>query len=163
MKLIPYEKLVLKSALEIDELKQRLIYRTEPKKFWSFRGFAGNSKTYEGTIVGNSFELRRIINYRNDFRPYIVGEMKREGETTLIPIVFTPGTFVLVILGISGAGLSLANLYFLIKLAAVGTFEPPGIASLVVFGIFYLVILVSFRYEVSTSKKDLMKYFNASL
>ena len=67
MKYLPFENITYKSRLHSEEILKKIDEIIEPKKTFRISGVFGNNnhKPYEGNIVGNSFNITRLINYRN--------------------------------------------------------------------------------------------------
>ncbi len=64
MSFFPLENITYKTKLKEDEIIKRLSNFVEPRTFL-FGAFATNStKPYEGQISGQSFNIKRIINYQ---------------------------------------------------------------------------------------------------
>ena len=76
MNFLPHENLTYKTHLSKKEIIRRLRYETEPKQLIRIGSIFGRHKEYEGTINENSFEISRIISYRNSFLPRIKGEIE---------------------------------------------------------------------------------------
>jgi hypothetical protein len=74
--LLPFETLTIVTNLTFSEVLQKLDAIVEPPKTWRMAlRFQKYHKPYGGTITGNTFKLRRNINYRNSFLPIITGEI----------------------------------------------------------------------------------------
>lgn len=83
MKLIPFEKFIIKSDKDILELVSSLSENIEQKKHLRIK--RNNKKPYEGIVSVNSFKVNRIIYYQNPFLPSIIGELVKfkNGETVI--------------------------------------------------------------------------------
>ncbi len=70
---LPYSRIVLNSPFSPSELITRLQSQTEPRRLlrWS-----REHNVFEGEINGNHFCIRRIMDYRNSFRPEIYGQIE---------------------------------------------------------------------------------------
>jgi hypothetical protein len=79
MKFLPFEKLTYTTALKEDEIMWRLESILEEEKIIRLRiPFVKrkDGQPYEGSTNGNTFEMQRIINYRNSFLPVIEGRVE---------------------------------------------------------------------------------------
>lgn len=94
-KYLPFENYVMTSKLSVEEVKRRLADNIEPKKSLRLSVFnRGTNKPYEGEILGDTFTISRIINYRNSFLPVITGHISTFLGTTQINVKMRPMTFV---------------------------------------------------------------------
>lgn len=84
MKFFPFSKLVLNSALNVNELNSRLNEYVEPPKFSWFDCLRKTSKLYIGKISGQNFAIRQIRKGQNSFAPYIIGKIETHGTGTKI-------------------------------------------------------------------------------
>jgi hypothetical protein len=86
-KILPSKSLVYHSLLTKEELLERLrdAIETERINDLSSRDKI-NSKPYFGTIQNGSFNIRRVINYKNSFLPQINGEIKEDVNGTQIKV-----------------------------------------------------------------------------
>jgi hypothetical protein len=79
---LPYERVVLRTKVPADELMRRLAMEVEPRK--SFRSpFAGH-RTYQGELTGTTFNVARIIGYRNSFLPMLKGRVRPDGTGAVL-------------------------------------------------------------------------------
>src|SRR5687768_10407578 len=98
---LAFENYVLTSKLSIEEIKRRLVNNIEPKKSFSFFGFNKSSnKPYKGQIIGDTFTISRIINYRNSFLPVITGRISTFLGKTQINVKMRPVTSVLIFISV---------------------------------------------------------------
>lgn len=84
MNLLPYEHFTIQTHLSAEEVNRRLADSVEPRKM--VRWFSFNHKPYEGDVSSDSFNIRRIIHYRNSFLPQITGSIRSDLGRTLIEI-----------------------------------------------------------------------------
>lgn len=74
MRFFPYENINLETAFTEEEIYKRLNDFIEFDKSHRIGLYGTKSnKKYSGQIIGNSFYIKRIINYRNSFLPRIEG------------------------------------------------------------------------------------------
>lgn len=128
----------------------------EPRK--TFRWNRRNpDRPYEGEIGEHSFEIIRIINYRNSFLPVIKGRIIPEGlgsqidiELSLHPVVLV---FMLIWLGMVGQ----IGILFLIATIAEGKLEPAGFVPVGMFIFGCLLTVLGFKPEAERSKQFLQQ------
>ena len=86
-KTLPSKSLVYHSLLTKEELLERLrdAVETERSHDLSSRNKI-NSKSYLGTIQNGSFNIRRVINYKNSFLPQISGVISEDINGTQIKV-----------------------------------------------------------------------------
>ncbi len=161
VKFLPVENIIYKTPLTEDEVIKAVAEKTEPSKF---RFFSSNSsKTYEGKIEGKTFDISRIINYRNSFLPQISGAVSREPDGTAIkikmqlhPVVFV---FIFIFIGIAGL-IFFPVLFFLI---AKGEFKIELLLGLVFMIFPYALTMGGFKFESVKSKESLRELFKAKI
>jgi hypothetical protein len=82
---IPYCRIQLKSKLKTDEIERRLNEQLGP--FSPVSGILrGNHKYFQGSLENGNFKINRIINYRNSFKPVIIGRFQPEIDHTVIDL-----------------------------------------------------------------------------
>jgi hypothetical protein len=164
MKFLPTENITYKTRLKEDELIRRLSEFIEPEKTFRFDIFGGGStKPYEGQISGQTFNINRIINYRNSFLPIINGVIEKDFDGLTIKVKMRLHNFVIVFLYIWYAGVGLGFLAFLKQALSNSEFNP---ASMIPFGMLifaYALTMGAFKYESNKSKKDLQTIFEADI
>ncbi len=165
-KYLPFENYVITSKLSVEEVKTRLASNIEPKKSLRLSVFnRGSNKPYEGEILGDTFTICRIINYRNSFLPVITGHISTFTDKTQINVKMRPVTFVLLfislwlgIVGLVCLGIILAGLIQLKQILQNG-FSPM---ILIPFGMFLfgcLLTTLAFKAESKKSKEFLEQIF----
>ncbi|WP_000691820.1 hypothetical protein [Leptospira interrogans] len=100
MKIIPYEEYSLKSNLTVEEAISKLKANTEPNKL-----FGSGTKIFHGNINNDTFDICRIISYRNSFLPKIKGNIRSEANSIIIDIKMHlhPSVIVFMFIWFSGA------------------------------------------------------------
>ncbi|MFS4470678.1 hypothetical protein [Chryseobacterium sp. T20] len=91
MKYLPFERITYKTNLSEEEVLTRLSGFVEPKKFGLGRNYI---KEYEGSIHNNSFEISRVIQYRNSFLPQINGRIQNGNDGVKIQVTLSLHAFV---------------------------------------------------------------------
>lgn len=165
-KYLPFENYVLTSKLSVEEIKRRLADNIEPKKSLRLSIFnSGSSKPYEGHILGDTFTMSRIINYRNSFLPVITGHISTFLGKTQINVKMRPVTFVLVfislwlgIVGLVCLGIILVGLIQFKKVLQNG-FSPMILIPFAMFLFGCLLTTLAFKAESRKSKKFLHRMF----
>ena len=95
MKILPYESIIYETKLEPEEVLKKIDEITESEAYhkannhftynpnWYFRN--RSHKPYIGNIDENSFNIKRIIDYRNSVNPRIYGTVeKKSGKTKVL-------------------------------------------------------------------------------
>lgn len=162
-KFLPIENIVYKTKLSKEQILQKLNDNIEAEKSFGFGAHNYTySKPYIGQIVGNTFEIKRAISYRNSFLPQIKGEVYSDFNGTKIKVTMKPHTFVLVFMSIWFGGVFLACLATTFELFT-QKFSPFFLIpfGMLIFGI--VLIFGAFKTESATSKKDLSKILEAEI
>ena len=164
MKFLPTENIIYKTRLKEEEIIRRLSDSIEPEKTFRFGIFSsGTTKSYEGQINGQTFDIKRIISYRNSFLPRINGIIERDFDGMTIKVKMRLHIFVIVFLCIWCGGVGLGCIAFLTQAFSKSEFNP---ATLIPFGMLifvYALTMGSFKYESNKSKKDLRTIFEADI
>ena len=88
MKIIPIEKLTLVSNLSKSEVIKELISNTRPTQSFGFGSQkVENAKLFHGTIYGDNFNIKRVIDYRNSFLPEVNGKVIEKTKKDIIEIL----------------------------------------------------------------------------
>jgi hypothetical protein len=168
MKYLPFENITYKSNLNSEEIIKKIDEIIEPKKAFSVSGIFGNNKNnkpYEGNIVGNSFNITRLISYRNSFLPKIKGIIEKDYDGTKVNIKMRMNTFVIIFMFIWFGGVGIGCLAVLTSGFKFGNqnFEPMTLIpfGMLIFG--YALVTGGFKYESIKSKKYLAELFEAEI
>jgi hypothetical protein len=88
-----YSRCTLHTRLTVPEVLQRLSRIVRPRRSawqaieaglsWDHR----NEPPFVGTLTGGHFRIRRVIAYRNDFRPVITGHVRPDTSGSRIELV----------------------------------------------------------------------------
>ncbi len=164
-KFLPVENYTLKTKLSVEEVRNPIANKIEPKK--NFRFFAGKnnySKPYEGKIAGNSFTINRIINYRNSFLPVINGTTGTFVGKTQINIKMQPLIFVLIFMSVWLGIVGIVCLWMIItafihirEIGQIfeGGFSPIIFVPFVMFIVGSSITYFGFKFESKKSKEFL--------
>lgn len=164
MKFLPTENITYKTRLKEDEIIKRLSDFIEPEKtFWFGMFNRSSTKSYEGQIKGQRFNIKRIIKYRNSFLPRINGVIERDFDGLTIKVKMRLHIFVIVFLCIWCGGVGLGCIA-LLKQALNNS--DINLATLIPFGMLmfaYLLTMGGFKFESNKSKRDLQTIFEAEI
>ena len=165
MKYLPFENIIYRTELDSEEILQRLNENIEPKKTFRMTKIFGdnNHKPYEGDISGVSFNITRIISYRNSFMPIIKGNIEKDFNVTKINVKMRLHPLVLAFVLIWCGVIGVACLGILISSVSKGNFDPIALIpfGMILFG--YGLTTASFKYESKKSKKYLAQLFEAKI
>ncbi|WP_018621452.1 hypothetical protein [Spirosoma luteum] len=155
--LLPFDNFILLTNLTQTEVKARFERITEPQI--GFRLFPERrEKPYEGKIIGETFEISRIIRGRNSFLPLIKGRISTNAGQTQIAIRMRPVIAVLLFMTywLGTVGLMCLGLIASGALQFKGlTVHSDSPATLVPFGMLafgYGLLMVAYRVESHKSK-----------
>ena len=160
MFLSPQRKLELRSVLSVSAAAQAIANEVEPKKWLRF---GSGARAFEGAVSESSFEVQRIIHYRNSFLPQIRGDIRAASQGALgctISIRMSLHPFVLIFMAVWLG---------VVSVAAVGTLtsvSPSGVVAFVPLGMLLLAVLMvlgGFWYEAKKAELLLVEIFAATL
>ncbi|WP_213278501.1 hypothetical protein [Chryseobacterium indologenes] len=160
MKYLPYERITYKTNLSEQEVLTRLSGFVEPKKF----GLGRNSmKDYEGSVNKNSFEISKVIQYRNSFLPQINGRIHNDNDGTQIQVTFSLHAFVSFFLIV---WCSFALIFFIgvsIRVIRAKEISVEFFLPLFMLLFVYALTMVGFKSESKQSKEYLKRSFEAEI
>lgn len=160
MKYLPFERITYTTDQTGKEVIEKLNEFVEPKKF----GFGNRHiKEYEGSVTHNSFEINRIINYRNSFLPQIKGTIDTSNAGTQIDITMKLHVFVLVFLIF---WCSFATMFFVgmcTKAVQDREVSVMLLIPLLMLLFVYILTMFGFKTESKKSKEFLRKSFEARI
>ncbi len=153
MKFLPIENIVFKSNLNENEIIERLVYEMEFKD--TYIDYV-SGKLFDGEITDNKFEITRKIYNSNSYNIKAIGTIEKDinGTKINVKIKFRKGIAIFLCFWF-GFAFPL-SITFLID----GFF---GFEALGVILLFYLFIMLSFKYESYKSKKLLKNIFKAEI
>ncbi|MGX5686200.1 hypothetical protein ACWKWW_16760 [Chryseobacterium cucumeris] len=160
MKYLPFERIIYRTSLSEQEVLTRLSGFVEPKKFGLGKNYI---KEYEGSVDNNSFEISRVIQYRNSFLPQINGKIQNGNNGTQIQVTMSLNAFVFFFLIV---WCSFALIFFIgvsiktirEKEISVELFLPLGVFLFV-----YALTMVGFKSESKQAKEYLRRSFDAEI
>jgi hypothetical protein len=164
MKYLPLENITFKSKLKEAELINRLLNEIEPEKTFRFGMFGRDStKTYSGHIKEQTFEIKRIISYRNSFLPRISGIVINEFDRTIIKVKMRLSIFVIIFLCLWSSGVGLLCLTVLPEKIRNSGVDFSILIPIGMLLFLYALTMAGFKFESNKSKKDLQKIFEAEI
>jgi len=96
-KFLPYEKYILETSLNINEVNKRLFENVESEVYSFFPSWKYSYKiVFQGTVWENGFSISRRIAGRNDFSPVSTGAIFTNNGKTYIEVVAKPGQFAII-------------------------------------------------------------------
>lgn len=161
MRFLPVEHITYRTTLKEQDIIKRLRFATGRERSLSFEPDSINSiKTYEGKISEQTFDIKRIITYRNDFSPRIKGTIETTIGGTMISVKMrlSKSTFIFLCFWCGGVGFG----FFRLLLRAL-EFDPEMLLFLGMFLFAYVLTMGSFKPESNKAKKDLQKIFEADI
>lgn len=163
MKLLPTEDLVYKTKLKEDEVLRRLSNYIELDNALIFK-MLGSTKSYRGKIDGQTFNMRRIVRYReHSIIPQITGVVERDIEGTIIRVKMRLSVIGVAILCICFGALAM---YLPTLIKELPEMYQPAAGRLMPFVtmiVTYAIALGIFKNESNNSKWDLKTLFEAKI
>lgn len=165
MRFLPIENITYKTSLNPSELISSIREQVEPKKTFRLVGLFGskNYKPYEGEVLGYTFNISRIIGYRNSFQPTISGIIEEDYSGSVIYVKMRLLSFVLVFLSIWFGTVYLASIAAIFSTIHSGSFEPWTLVPFSMLFFAYVLTMVAFKVESTKSKKYLAELFYAKI
>jgi hypothetical protein len=164
MAFLPFENIEYRSRLSLEEIMTRLSDSTEPEKTFRMNSFGNKPhKPYEGKFDFTSFNIRRIINYRNSFLPRIIGTINKDVNGLTINVKMKLHNAVIIFMFV---WCSLAGLFSIMSLSTIDNSPSFNIINLAPIGMLilgYLLTTFAFKYESKKSISDLEKIFEATV
>jgi hypothetical protein len=164
MKILPNEKLTLLTELSKSNVIEILNLSIRPKQNFGFgNGKIEEGKKFEGNIFRDSFNISRIINYRNSFLPEISGKINEKINGTEIEIELKQASFVkgFMILWLGGVSFAFITTF-------IGAIIGEGPLYACIFPLFMFLagfgmLKFGFSTESEKSKKDLIEILKARI
>jgi hypothetical protein len=158
MKFLPYENYCLFTRLPIDEVKQRLKDNTEPRKWFRFGIFpSGSNREFEGEVMGDIFNINRIVVSNLTTRPTMNGTISVEnnGANIFLDMRMRADAiywFVLVLAGL---------LILAFTLLFQHNFHIKAYLAFLPLIFVYVIVTLFFKFEASMSKNFLSNLIEA--
>jgi hypothetical protein len=164
MKFLPFDSIIYKTKLKEEEVKKRLANNVAATKYMGLViSNVDYDKPYRGTIDGNSFAIRRRIQYRNSFVPTLHGLIESDYVDTIIRIKMRLRIFVMLFLIFWCSVVGFAAFAVLALGVSRHFFDPVG---LIPFGMLlgaYLMTIIGFNKEKKIAIKDWQGIFEAEI
>ena len=159
MRILPYERLTIETALTIEEAQRRLAEAVEPRKYgrWSLKA---SSKPFEGSVTGEQFQISRVIGYRNSFLPRISGHIRQGPGGATIDLTLALHPAVLIFMAVWLLGVGCAAVAVMSASLSAGTFELFGLIPVGMFVFGVLLCTLSFNFEAAKAKSLLKQLFS---
>jgi hypothetical protein len=150
VKLLPFHRFEITSPLRREEVLAAISSRLEERKWFAVRmPGAQNDERFEGAVTADSFNITRIMGYRNSFAPVIDGKVHEAGRFSRIVITMQLHIVVLIFMVmfavIAGAALAISS-------------ALPGVMMV---ALLYFVVLAAFWFEANKLEQTLRKIFQA--
>lgn len=142
--LIPYQKFEIRTRFSQNVTLGKIAELVEPRQIIR-RPFSREHKPLEGEVEGFTFKISRIIHYRNNFLPILIGQIEDDLDATKVKIIARPNLLAFILI----PGLLLAPIF--LSLFAAETMEI-GLFWLI-YAVVYIGIVVSFNFELNKAKK----------
>src|SRR5574343_1265364 len=81
MRLIPFDKINIISFLPKETIIEKLSNETENRIYFRTKT---TDKKLEGIVKYDSFEINRILNYRNSLYPIVLGQIEQDDKNTIV-------------------------------------------------------------------------------
>lgn len=165
MKYLPYENITYISKLDPKEIIKKLGDVVEPKRsiLMSGQPRKNSFKKFEGKINGNTFIIKRIINYTNSVRPVIEGEILGELNGSKINVVIRLQIDIVVFFAVWFIGIGVFFIYVLYNCIENKAFDPTVLVPLGMLIFCYGLIIGTYNFEGSESKKCLTELFESEI
>jgi hypothetical protein len=160
MLLLPFEKIVYKTALTSDEILFRLSGAIGRQELFG----VVPEKPYKGRFGDHMFEIQRVITHRNSFLPKISGVIDNAPNGITIHVKMRLPISILIFISLWLLAFGAHSVALIIDLLA--TRIPPNAETLAPIGMFlfgYGLTIGGFKFESIKSRNDLRKLFEADI
>ncbi len=166
MAFYPFENFYIITPLKPADVQECLEKEVEPSHDFQF--FPDDYNTYfAGYVKDGAFNFKRVISNRNSFLPQIIGITEPYLNGSRIHVKMRMHMAVIIFTGLLLAAVVIAGLVFLAKSISSGELEAD---SLMVFGVFIVIIVVGylfstgfFKYESDIAKNKLLELLDGRL
>jgi hypothetical protein len=160
---LPTENLVYSSILNAQQIQERLSTYVEPRLEGFIDWKKKREKQYEGIVDRDTFEITRIINYRNSFLPLISGKVKTTESQTVILVTMTLHSFVKIFLAIWWSMAILFIIIYITKSIQEKLFDPMTLLPVAMLIFIYSLTTRAFKMESKKAKDDLEEMLLATM
>jgi hypothetical protein len=151
MKILPFGNTTYYSHFSSEQIKLKLAEKITPIDptiklaslgYYKKRAELSKKYPYEGVVEGNTFNINRIIGYRNSFLPMINGNIIQDGEGSKIEVKLKMHPFVLVFMVVWFISVIFICLAVIASLFFSNEFEPKSLLVFLfpIFGIALLYV-----------------------
>lgn len=169
MNILPYENYSIHTTLKTAQILSKLDENIDTKNTSIFTFIGKSTKPYRGKIFDNSFEMFRVINYRNSFLPQITGTIEDSFTNRTIHIKMKPYTLVIIFMIFWLSSIAIATIAMFTGAMPSIDSESASIAAftkfipllMLVFG--SVLPVLAFKYESNKSKKFLSSLFEETV
>ena len=151
MNIFPFQKIVLNSKLNENELTSRLNEYVKPSQFKLY-WLRDSPKPYVGNITEKGFGIRRIFKGRNSFIPFVIGKIEKKEIGSKIVVIMRLHYIVM-----------LPLLFFTCFVFFYAVIKENNFVLVFFILIFYLVLMYFFNIETNRTKKDLQTFLEANI
>jgi len=151
-----YKRFTIYTSLSAAEVCEKLAEVVEPRKMVP-RQWRKSEKPYQGKIGEHSFQISRIINYRNSFLPQIAGRIQPYGAGSQVEITMTMHGFVIGFMLFWLVSVLQISIVFLGAMISEGKLKPEGLVPLGMFAFGCFLPLIGFVPEAKGSQKFLIE------
>jgi hypothetical protein len=154
----PHHRFEIQSALSPSAAIAALKPLVEPRRMFRIvLPNAANERRFQGDVGADSFEISRIIGYRNSFLPLVSGRLHGAGSRSTISVEMKIHPLALVLMIVIAAAM----------LLVAGTLAFAGealalIPVLVMPTLFYGIVLWAFWFEADKQERTLREIFNGT-
>lgn len=160
MKYLPFERIIYRTNLTQQEIIKRLSDFVEPKTF----SFGKKTiKDYEGSVDTDSFDISRVINYRNSFLPQIYGTIQKNNDRTEIQVTMSLNGIVFLFTIVCCLMATFSFVIVLMKGIRDKEITVEFFIPLIMLLFMYGLTMVCFKIESKKSKEYLKNIFEAEI
>lgn len=160
MKYLPFERITYSTNLPQQEIIKKLSDVVEPKTI-SFR--RNSTKDYEGSVDTESFNISRVINYRNSFLSQISGTIQKNNCGTEIQVTMSLNGFVFLFAIVWCLMSSFTFIIVLMKGIRDEGITVEFFIPLIMLLFIYGLTMIGFKIESKKSKEYLKNLFEAEM
>lgn len=160
MGLMPFEKLVLRSELPAEALRERLRPKVRKPHGRFYNMVRDDGPPYQGT-VGEGFSIQRVVMARNSFLPHIEGRFLEEAGGTRITVEMRMARPIQVFMFFWLGGLGLFCLLEVLNWFASGLPKPGDLVPFGMLAFGYGIVMLGFKPESAKAKVFLSEIFEA--
>jgi hypothetical protein len=158
MRWLPFHRFEITSPLSLSAALDALKAHVEPRRlFRMVFPNPANEKRFQGEVGADSFEISRIIGYRNSFLPQVSGKIHGAGSRSTVNVTMQIHPLALVLMIVIASTIMLV--------AGALAFEGEVLALIPVVlmpTLFYGIVLWAFWSEADKQERTLREIFNGT-